>query len=62
MEKADPSLVTQRWIGDKPYFVTTNTRAYMAVARPDIAGRWPERQLNQCYTLQTVSGEALRIL
>jgi hypothetical protein len=42
--------------------VTVDTGAYVTVARPDIAAGWPERQLNQRFTLQTVSGEALPIL
>jgi hypothetical protein len=42
--------------------VTVDTGAYVTVARPDIAARWPERQPDQRFTLQTVSGEALPIL
>jgi hypothetical protein len=38
--------------------VTVDTGAYVTVARPDIAAGYPERQPNQRYTLQTVSGEA----
>jgi hypothetical protein len=57
-ENADPSLATQGWIGDKPCLVTVDT----TVARPDIGAAWPERQPNQRYTLQTVSGEALPVL
>jgi hypothetical protein len=53
-EKADPSLVTQGWIGDKPCLVT--------VVRPDIAAGWPESLPNQRFKLQTVSGEALPVL
>jgi hypothetical protein len=34
----------------------------VTVARPYIAAGWPERQPNQRYTLQTVSGEAFPIL
>jgi hypothetical protein len=62
MEKADPSLVTQGWVGDKPCLVTVHTRAYVTVARPDIAARWPKRQPNPSFTLQTVSQVALPIL
>jgi predicted aspartyl protease len=58
-ENTDRSLVTQGWIGDKPCLVTVDTGAYVTLARPDIAARWPERQPNQRFTLQTVSGEAL---
>jgi hypothetical protein len=61
-ERADPSLVRQGWVGDKPCIVTMDTGAYIDVARPDIATRWQERQQNQCYTLQTVTAEALNIL
>jgi hypothetical protein len=32
------------------------------VARPDVVEGWPERQPNQKFTLQTVSGEAFHIL
>jgi hypothetical protein len=35
---------------------------YVTVARQDIAVGWPERQPNQCFSLQTVSGEALPFL
>jgi hypothetical protein len=35
---------------------------YVTVARPDIAEGWPERQPNQLFTLQTVSGETLPTL
>jgi hypothetical protein len=34
----------------------------MTVANPNIAAKWAERQLNQRYTLQPVSGKALPIL
>jgi hypothetical protein len=34
----------------------------MMVTRPNMAASWLERQPNQCYNLQTVSGEALPIL
>jgi hypothetical protein len=61
-EKADPSLVTQGWIGDKPCPVTVDTGAYVIVVRPDITAGWPERQLNQHFKLQMVSGEALPVL
>jgi hypothetical protein len=61
-KNADPSLVTQGWVGDKPCLVTADTGAYVTVARPDIADGWPERQPNQRFTLQTVSGEAFPIL
>jgi hypothetical protein len=60
-ERAEPSLVTQGWHDDKPCLVTVDNVAYMTVTRPDIAARWPERQPNQRYVLQTVSGEALPI-
>jgi hypothetical protein len=55
-ERAYPSLVTHGWIGD------IDTGEYVIVARPDIAFGWPERQPNQRYMLQTVSGEALPTL
>jgi hypothetical protein len=42
--------------------VTVDKGAYMTVASPNIATGWPERQPNQRYTLQKVSGEALLIL
>lgn len=61
-ERADAYLVTQSWVSDKPCLATIDTEAYMTVARPNITARWPKRQLNQCYTLQMVSGEALPIL
>jgi hypothetical protein len=61
-ENTDPSLVTQGWVGDKPCLVTVDTGAYVTVARPDIATRWPERQSNPGFTLQTVSGESFPIL
>jgi hypothetical protein len=61
-EKADPSLFTQGWVGDKPCLVTVDKGAYVTVARPDITAGWPKRQPNQCYTLQMVYGEALPIL
>jgi hypothetical protein len=41
--------------------VTVDTEAYVTVARPNIATGEPERQPNQRYMLQTVSGEALPI-
>jgi hypothetical protein len=41
--------------------VTIDTRAYITVARPDIADGWPEREPNQRFTLQMVSGESLPI-
>jgi hypothetical protein len=50
-EKADPSLVTQGWVGDKPCLVTVDTGAHVTVARPDIAAGWPERQPNQRFKL-----------
>jgi hypothetical protein len=34
-ENANPSLVTQGWVGDKPCLVTVDTGAYVTVARPD---------------------------
>jgi hypothetical protein len=61
-ENADPSLVAQGWVCDKPCLVTVDTRANVTVARPDIAAGWPERQPNQRFRLQTASGEALPIL
>jgi hypothetical protein len=61
-ENVDPSLVTQGWVGGKPCHVTVDTGAYVTVARPDIAAGWPERQPNQRFTLQTVSGQALPVL
>jgi serine/threonine protein kinase len=60
--QADTGLVTQGWVGDKPCLVTVDTGAYVTVARPDIAARWPEKQLNPGLALQTVSGEALPIM
>jgi hypothetical protein len=42
--------------------VTVDTGEYVTVARADISVGWPERQPNQRYTLQTVSGETLPIL
>jgi hypothetical protein len=62
MENTDLSLVTQGWVGEKPCLVTVDTGAYVTVVRPDIAAGWPERQPNQRFLLQTVSGEALPIL
>jgi hypothetical protein len=62
MVNADPSLVTQGWVGDKPCLVTVDTGVYVTVAKPDITAGWPERQPNQRFLLQTVSGEALPIL
>jgi hypothetical protein len=61
-ENADPSLVTQGLVGDKPYLVTVDIGAYVTVARPYIAPEWPERQPKQCLTLHAVSGEALLIM
>jgi hypothetical protein len=55
-ENADPSLVIQVWVGGNPCLVT------ITVARPDVVEGWPERQLNQKFTLQTVSGKAFHIL
>jgi hypothetical protein len=60
-ERVDPSLITQGWVGGKPYRMTLDTGVYVIVARPNISAGWPEWQPNQCYTLQTVSGEALPI-
>jgi hypothetical protein len=34
----------------------------VTIARPDIAKGWPEGKLNQCYGLETASGESLPIL
>jgi hypothetical protein len=62
MERVDPSLVTQGWVGDKPCLVTVDNGTYMSIPRPDIAAGWPERKQNQRYTLQTVSREALPFL
>jgi hypothetical protein len=61
-EYTDPTLLTQGWVGDKPYLVTVDTGAYITVVRPDIAAGWPERQLSQCFKLQRVSGETLQVL
>jgi hypothetical protein len=61
-ENADPRLVTHGWVSDKPCLVTVHTRAYITVARPDIAAGWLKRQPNQHFTLQMVSGEILPIL
>jgi hypothetical protein len=55
-ERAVPSLVTGL-SRDISYLVTVDTGVYVIVARPDIAARWPERQPNQLYTLQTISGK-----
>jgi hypothetical protein len=60
-EKADPSLVTQGWVSDKPWLMTVDTGAFITVARPDVTAGWPKRKPNHRYTLQTVSGEALPI-
>jgi hypothetical protein len=62
MERVDPSLVTQGWVCDKPRLVTIDARAYMTVARHDIAVGWSEWQPNQRDTLQAISGESLPIL
>jgi hypothetical protein len=59
---ANPSLVTQGWVSDMPCLGAVDTGAYVTVTRPDIADGWPERQPNQRFTLQTVSGETLPIL
>jgi hypothetical protein len=59
---ANTSLVTQGWVGDKPYQVTVDTGAYVTIARPDIAAGWPERQPNPHFMLQTISGGSLPIL
>jgi hypothetical protein len=61
-ERADPSLVTQGWVCDKPCLVTIDAGAYVTVARHNIAIGWPEWQPNQRYTLQTISGESLPFL
>jgi hypothetical protein len=42
--------------------LTFDNGAYVTVARPDIMAEWPERQLNEHYTVQAVSGETLPIL
>jgi hypothetical protein len=39
-----------------------NTGAYVTVAMPDVTNGGPERQPNQPFTLQMVSGETLPIL
>jgi hypothetical protein len=62
MERADPSLVTQGWVGDKPCLLTIDSGVYMTVPRPDITAGWPKIQPNQSYMIQTVSGEGLPIL
>jgi hypothetical protein len=46
----------------KTHLVTIDIGAYATVARLDIAAEWLERQLNQRYTPQTVSGKAVPIL
>jgi hypothetical protein len=56
-ERADPSLVAQRWVGDKPCLVTVNAGMYVTVARPDITPEWPKRQPDERYMLQMVCGE-----
>jgi hypothetical protein len=35
-ENADPSLVAQGWVGEKPCLLTVDTDAYVTVIRPDI--------------------------
>jgi hypothetical protein len=47
--------------GVKPCLVTVDMGAYVTVVRPDIAARWPERQLSQRFKLQAVSGETLSL-
>jgi hypothetical protein len=42
--------------------LTIDTGAYASVARPDIAAGWPERQLKQRYTPQTISGKSVTVL
>jgi hypothetical protein len=42
--------------------MTMETKAYITEAMPNVTAGWSERQPNQCYTLQMVSGEALLIL
>jgi hypothetical protein len=60
-EKADPSLVTQGWVGDKPCLLTVDIAAYVTDQARHRLG-WSERQPNQRYMLQTVSGDTLPIL
>lgn len=42
--------------------MTVDAKEYVTVIRANIAAGWPERQQNQRYMLQTVSGETLPIL
>lgn len=62
LRKVDPNQITQGWVDDKPCLVSVGTEVYVTVARPDIAAGWSQRQENQRYTLQNVSGKALSIL
>jgi hypothetical protein len=62
MVRADPRLVTQGWIGNKPCLVTIDTRVYVTIARPEITTGRSKRQPSQCYMWQTVSSKALPIL
>ncbi|XP_023716570.1 uncharacterized protein LOC111869344 [Cryptotermes secundus] len=61
-QKANTSLVTQGWVGDKPCQVTVDTGAYVTVVRRDIAAGSPEKQPNPDFTQQTVSGGFLPVL
>jgi hypothetical protein len=45
-ERANPSLVTHGWVCGKPCLMTTDTKAYITVARLDIAAGWPQDQNN----------------
>jgi hypothetical protein len=58
----DSSLNSKGWVGDKPCFVTIDTREAMTLARPEIATSLPERRLSQPHILQMASGETLPIL
>jgi hypothetical protein len=59
---ADPSLVSQGWVCDKPCLVTVDIRAYVTLARPDIAAGWFQRQPNRRCMLHRLFWEALPIM
>jgi hypothetical protein len=52
-DRADNSLLSHGWIKDKPRFITSDTGAFVTIARPDVASELPERTPNRRYTLQT---------
>jgi hypothetical protein len=45
-ERADPSLVTQGWVGNEPCTDCGHLGAHVNVARPNITAGWLERQSN----------------